>query len=73
MEAYFRLEPEAVFVDDADGKKAILQRLAQRFASVYDLDAVIVPIGGGGLCAGISTAVKLFQHILPILLENKVG
>ena len=42
MEAYFRLEPEAVFVDDADGKKAILQRLAQRFASVYDLDAVIV-------------------------------
>jgi threonine dehydratase len=26
---------------------------------VPDLDAVIVPIGGGGLCAGISTAVKL--------------
>jgi threonine dehydratase len=25
---------------------------------VADLDAVIVPIGGGGLCAGISTAVK---------------
>ena len=28
---------------------------------VSDLDAVIVPIGGGGLCAGISTAVKLLQ------------
>lgn len=28
---------------------------------VPDLDAVIVPIGGGGLCAGISTAVKLLQ------------
>ena len=28
---------------------------------VPDLDAVIVPIGGGGLCAGISTAVKLMQ------------
>lgn len=26
-----------------------------------DLDAVIVPIGGGGLCAGISRAVKLAQ------------
>jgi len=25
------------------------------------LDAVIVPIGGGGLCAGIATAVKLLQ------------
>lgn len=28
---------------------------------VADLDAVIVPIGGGGLCAGIATAVKLMQ------------
>jgi threonine dehydratase len=28
---------------------------------VPDLDAVIVPIGGGGLCAGIAAAVKLLQ------------
>lgn len=28
---------------------------------VPDLEAVIVPIGGGGLCAGIATAVKLLQ------------
>ena len=28
---------------------------------VDNLDAVIVPIGGGGLCAGIATAVKLIQ------------
>jgi threonine dehydratase len=28
---------------------------------VPGLDAVIVPIGGGGLCAGIATAVKLIQ------------
>lgn len=28
---------------------------------VADLDAVIIPIGGGGLCAGISRAVKLIQ------------
>lgn len=26
-----------------------------------ELDAVIVPIGGGGLCAGVSTAVKTLQ------------
>jgi threonine dehydratase len=26
-----------------------------------DLDAVIIPIGGGGLCAGVATAVKLAQ------------
>lgn len=28
---------------------------------VPDLEAVIVPVGGGGLCAGIATAVKLMQ------------
>lgn len=28
---------------------------------VPDLNAVIVPIGGGGLCAGVATAVKLLQ------------
>lgn len=28
---------------------------------VADLDAVIVPIGGGGLCAGVATAIKLLQ------------
>ncbi len=28
---------------------------------VPELDAVIVPIGGGGLCAGVATAVKLLQ------------
>ncbi len=28
---------------------------------VTDLDAVIIPIGGGGLCGGISTAVKLMS------------
>jgi threonine dehydratase len=29
--------------------------------AVADLDAVIVPIGGGGLCAGIATAIKQLQ------------
>ena len=29
--------------------------------AVSGLDAVIVPIGGGGLCAGVATAIKLAQ------------
>ena len=28
---------------------------------VPDLEALIVPVGGGGLCAGVATAVKLMQ------------
>ena len=28
---------------------------------VADLDAVIIPIGGGGLCAGVATAIKQLQ------------
>jgi threonine dehydratase len=30
-------------------------------SQVEDLDAVVVPIGGGGLCAGVATAVKLLR------------
>lgn len=30
-------------------------------SQVPELDAVIVPIGGGGLCAGVANAVKLMQ------------
>lgn len=30
-------------------------------AQVEELDAVVVPIGGGGLCAGVASAVKLLQ------------
>ncbi len=30
-------------------------------SQVPELDAVIIPIGGGGLCAGLATAVKLMQ------------
>ncbi len=30
-------------------------------SQVADLDAVVVPIGGGGLCAGVATAIKLAQ------------
>src|SRR5690606_22263694 len=36
--------------------------LGQEFCEqVSNLDTVIIPIGGGGLCAGVATAVKLMQ------------
>ncbi len=38
-----------------------LELMSQVAALESSLDAVIVPIGGGGLCAGIATAVKLMQ------------
>jgi threonine dehydratase len=34
---------------------------------VPDLDAVVVPIGGGGLCAGVAAAVKLTQPRCQVL------
>jgi threonine dehydratase len=40
---------------------------------VADLDAVIVPIGGGGLCAGVSTAVKLLQPSCRVFGVEPVG
>ncbi|HSE95399.1 MAG TPA: threonine/serine dehydratase [Methylomirabilota bacterium] len=36
-------------------------------AQVPDLEAVVVPIGGGGLCAGVATAVKLVQPRCQVL------
>jgi threonine dehydratase len=36
-----------------------LELIDQTRAAGVELDAVIVPIGGGGLCAGVSAAVKL--------------
>lgn len=34
---------------------------------VTDLDAVIVPIGGGGLCAGVATACKLYRPGIEVI------
>lgn len=36
-----------------------LELIEQARAAELELDAVIVPIGGGGLCAGVAAAVKL--------------
>lgn len=40
---------------------------------VPDLDAVIVPIGGGGLCAGVSAAVKLVNARCKVFGVEPVG
>lgn len=42
MTALFTLLPEAVGIIAADSKQAILDQLADRFASVYGLDPVLV-------------------------------
>lgn len=42
MTALFTLQPEAVDTIEADSKQAILERLAQRFADIYGLDAALV-------------------------------
>ena len=42
MMALFNLLPEAVGTISADGKAAIIDQLAARFASVYGLDRAIV-------------------------------
>ena len=38
-----------------------------------DLDAVIIPIGGGGLCAGVATAVKLLAPRCQVFGVEPVG
>lgn len=42
MSALFNLLPEAVATSDAGSKEAILDRIADLFASVYDLDRTLV-------------------------------
>ena len=57
-------EEGRTFVHPFEGKQTILGTATVGYEwgqDVPDLDAVIVPIGGGGLIAGIATAVKLMQ------------
>lgn len=52
------------FVHPFEGRRTILGTATvglELHQQVEDLDAVIVPIGGGGLCAGIATATKLLR------------
>ena len=59
-----RIEREEgrAFVHPFEGRRTVLGTAGvglELAAQVADLDAVIVPIGGGGLCAGVATAIKL--------------
>jgi len=61
-----RIEREEgrAFIHPFEGKLTVLGTgtLGLELArQVEDLDAVVVPIGGGGLCAGVAAAVKLVQ------------
>jgi PTS system nitrogen regulatory IIA component len=42
MDFIYSLHPQAVAIIEADSKRAILEQLANRFATVYDLDQVDV-------------------------------
>lgn len=57
-------EEGRVFVHPFEGRRTVLGTATvglELMSQVDDLDAVIVPIGGGGLCAGVATAVKLIR------------
>jgi threonine dehydratase len=52
------------FIHPFEGRLTVLGQATlglELCRQVADLDAVIVPIGGGGLCAGIARVVKLMQ------------
>jgi len=54
-------EENRVFIHPFEGEKIALGTATvglELYQDAPNLDAVIVPIGGGGLCAGISTAIK---------------
>lgn len=61
-----RIEREEgrAFIHPFEGRGAVFGTATVGFElcrDVPDLDAVIIPVGGGGLAAGISTAVKLMR------------
>ncbi len=64
------------FVHPFEGPNTILgtATVGLEFATqVADLDAVIIPIGGGGLCAGMATAIKQLQPTCQIFGVEPVG
>lgn len=73
-----RIEAEEgrFFVHPFEGLMTILGTATVGFEwcnQVPELDAVIVPIGGGGLCAGIAAAVKHFQPRCQVFGVEPIG
>ncbi|CAN5521146.1 threonine/serine dehydratase [soil metagenome] len=59
-----QIEEDRAFVHPFEGEQTVLgtATLGLEFATqAPNLDAVIIPIGGGGLCAGMATAIKQLQ------------
>ena len=50
-----------------------LELIEQTRATGVELDAVIVPIGGGGLCAGVAAAVKLAAPSCKVFGVEPIG
>lgn len=64
------------FVHPFEGRPTILgtATVGLEFATqVPELDAVIIPIGGGGLCAGMATAIKQLQPRCQVYGVEPVG
>lgn len=73
-----RLEREEgrVFVHPFEGAPVVLGSAtlgAEWMEQAGDLDAVIVPIGGGGLCAGVASAIKQLQPKCEVFGVEPVG
>ncbi len=65
-----------ILIHPFEGRNTILgtATIGLEFASqVADLDAVIIPIGGGGLCAGMATAIKQIQPTCAIYGVEPTG
>lgn len=57
-------EEKRAFIHPFEGRRTALGTATvglELAEQVPDLETVIVPIGGGGLCAGVATAIKTFQ------------
>jgi threonine dehydratase len=69
-------EEERYFVHPFEGPNTILgtATIGLEFCTqVEALDAVIIPIGGGGLCAGMATAIKQMRPACLIFGVEPVG
>lgn len=71
-----QMEEGRYFVHPFEGPRTILgtATVGLEFCQqVPDLDAVIIPIGGGGLCAGMATAIKQLQPRCQVFGVEPVG
>jgi len=69
-------EEGRIFIHPFEGERTALgtATLGLEFAcQVPELDALIIPIGGGGLCAGVSSAFKLVQPDCKVYGVEPVG